>query len=315
MSHGYPSPSHQKGLTITRRRRRRERLIGQYLTFENIGNAPGRINFKVNCYLEKSDIYTLFYRINGGEWVSQDFDIDINVQVNTDFPNVDINPGDIVEYKVEEMPYFIDDLGGSLYLQFLPNFSAKVSGNIHSIFCPDFATNYQGKFYALFSYSSVVDARDLILPAARYNSYGYMFQGCTGLTAAPELPATTLAEYCYSGMFHGCTSLTTAPELPATTLASNCYSNMFYGCTSLTAAPELPATTLVTKCYEQMFQGCTNLNYIKAMFTTEPSTTYTSNWVNGVASTGTFVKNASASWTTTGVNGVPTGWTVETTSE
>ena len=34
-------------------------------------------------------------------------------------------------------------------------------------------------------------------------------------------------------MFGGCTSLTKAPELPATTLASSCYSNMFDGCSSL----------------------------------------------------------------------------------
>jgi len=31
----------------------------------------------------------------------------------------------------------------------------------------------------------------------------------------------------------GCTSLTTAPELPATTLVTCCYDHMFYGCTSL----------------------------------------------------------------------------------
>jgi hypothetical protein len=61
-----------------------------------------------------------------------------------------------------------------------------------------------------------------------------------------------------------------------------------------------------------MFNGCTNLNYIKALFTTTPSTSYTWNWVQGVASTGTFVKSTSATWTTTGVNGIPTGWTVET---
>ena len=55
--------------------------------------------------------------------------------------------------------------------------------------------------------------------------------------------------YCYNGMFNGCTSLTTAPELPATTLANNCYSMMFWNCTSLTQAPELPATTLAERCY------------------------------------------------------------------
>ena len=34
-------------------------------------------------------------------------------------------------------------------------------------------------------------------------------------------------------MFYGCTSLTTAPALPATTLAESCYECMFADCTSL----------------------------------------------------------------------------------
>lgn len=65
-----------------------------------------------------------------------------------------------------------------------------------------------------------------------------------------------MADYCYSYMFYGCTSLTAAPSLPATTLASSCYSHMFYGCTGLTAAPSLPATTLAGSCYSYMFYGC-----------------------------------------------------------
>ena len=144
--------------------------------------------------------------------------------------------------------------------------------------------------------------------------YGNMFQGCTSLTTAPSLPATTLVGNCYYEMFYGCTGLTTAPELPATTLADHCYYGMFYGCTGLTTAPELPATALADYCYSNMFRGCTNLNYIKAMFTTTPSASYTGNWVNGVASSGTFVKNSAASWNVTGNNGVPTGWTVQTAS-
>jgi hypothetical protein len=31
------------------------------------------------------------------------------------------------------------------------------------------------------------------------------------------LPVMNLGNYCYSNMFYGCSSLTTAPELPATT--------------------------------------------------------------------------------------------------
>ena len=153
-----------------------------------------------------------------------------------------------------------------------------------------------------------------VLPATTLadGCYEGMFQDCTSLTTAPELPITTLADGCYSQMFYGCTSLTVAPELPATILVQSCYSYMFYGCTSLTVAPELSATTLTSDCYSFMFMGCRSLNYIKAMFTTTPSGTYTNNWVSNVAATGTFVKNAAATWTTTGVNGIPTGWTVET---
>ena len=155
-----------------------------------------------------------------------------------------------------------------------------------------------------------------VLPATTLRDFCYtnMFDGCTNLTTAPELPATTLVSSCYRSMFSGCTSLVNAPVLPATTLASSCYLGMFVGCTSLTTAPVLPATTLASSCYRGMFQNCRSLNYIKAMFTTTPSDTYTQNWVSGVASSGTFVKNSAAEWDVTGVNGIPTGWTVETAS-
>ena len=89
--------------------------------------------------------------------------------------------------------------------------------------------------------------------------YRGMFGACTSLAVAPDLPATTLATYCYYSMFNGCTSLTTAPELPATTLANECYYYMFNGCKSLTTAPELPATTLAQSCYTYMFSNCTSL--------------------------------------------------------
>ena len=110
------------------------------------------------------------------------------------------------------------------------------------------------------------------LPATTLASwcYGSMFKDCTALTTAPALPATTLASYCYQSMFYGCTALTTAPSvLPATTLAINCYHSMFRGCTSLTTAPELPATTLAERCYYEMFRGCTSLASAPAL----PATT------------------------------------------
>lgn len=85
--------------------------------------------------------------------------------------------------------------------------------------------------------------------------YCGMFEGCTALTQAPALPATTLTGSCYQQMFSDCTSLTKAPTLPATTLAINCYRSMFNRCTSLIKAPsELPAITLADSCYRFMFE-------------------------------------------------------------
>lgn len=88
--------------------------------------------------------------------------------------------------------------------------------------------------------------------------YSGLFLGCTNLTSAPELPATTLSSYCYHSLFSG-TGLTSAPKLPATVLTDYCYSYMFYGCVNLIEAIELPAITLISNCYRQMFDGCTKL--------------------------------------------------------
>lgn len=159
--------------------------------------------------------------------------------------------------------------------------------------------------------TSLTTTPELQATALANNCCYAMFYGCTSLTAAPSLPATTLAPRCYYLMFRECTALTQAPALPATTLVESCYNQMFYGCKSLTTAPELPSTTLVKDCYNNMFNDCRKLNYVKAMFTTTPSNNYTSNWLTNVSSTGTFVKNGAATWNVTGVNGIPTGWTVQ----
>ena len=86
---------------------------------------------------------------------------------------------------------------------------------------------------------------------------------------------------------------------------------MFYACPLFTTAPELPVTTLARNCYEEMFYGCSSLNYIKMLATDISATNCLTNWVTDVASSGTFVKDASATLPT-GENGIPNGWTVET---
>ena len=158
-------------------------------------------------------------------------------------------------------------------------FKCKVYGNIMSLrdetgFATTTPSLTTSCFKSLFNSNSyLTDASGLLLPATDLTNatycYKQMFDGCTGLTTAPVLPATTLTMYCYQGMFYGCTSLTTAPTLPATTLALSCYSQMFYGCKGLTTAPALPATTLANNCYYCMFQGCTGLTTAPAL----PATT------------------------------------------
>ena len=191
--------------------------------------------------------------------------------------------------------------------------------------------------YIFFGSKFLYDAQELKLPNdATESCYCNTFKGCASLTIAPILPATTLSDNCYYGMFYNCSSLVSAPELPATTMKNNCYAHMFTncssltkapsilpatdlqygcyqhmfdGCSSLTKAPELPATILTTMCYSNIFVGCTQLNYIKALFTMADGE-FIGNWLNGVSPTGTFVKNASATWTKEQA-GIPTGWTVQ----
>ena len=303
-----------------------------YLTFKAL--TAGTILWKsIGTGMAK----TIEYSINNGAWTS--------ITATSAGEPITVAVNDMVRLRGTNSTYAKDKSNYSGFEGGTATYD--IEGNIMSLLYGD---NFVGNntltgtynFCSMFKLSNSVSAENMILPATTLvqNCYQGMFNDCTGLTTAPELPAIRLANYCYSAMFYGCTSLTIAPELPATTLASGCYSSMFKGCTSLTTAPVLPATTLANSCYGYMFDGCTSLttapvlpattlvtycyyymfkdctrlNYIKAMFTTTPSKTYTENWVSGVASTGTFVKNSAATWTTTGVNGIPTGWTVETAS-
>lgn len=174
----------------------------------------------------------------------------------------------------------------------------------------EFKSNITDVFRSLFTgCTTLVDAKGLALPATTLVSSCYrgMFDGCATLQYAPKLPATTLADSCYKNMFNGCVILQYAPELPATTLANNCYSWMFQNNKRLTTAPDLNATTYTQHCYDGMFRYCSNLNHIQCLLS--PAYIFTS-WVDGVAATGTFVKNPEEHSWPEGKDGIPTGWTV-----
>lgn len=147
----------------------------------------------------------------------------------------------------------------------------SAQGNIMSLLNRDFSTplTFYG-FFALFEgCTSLLSAPELPATTMEQGCYFGMFSECTGLTSAPELPANVLANNCYGWMFKGCSALTSAPELPATEMVSYCYNNMFANCTSLKFAPELPATRLDMGCYHCMFEGCTSLTSAPELPATE----------------------------------------------
>lgn len=114
--------------------------------------------------------------------------------------------------------------------------------------------------------------------------------------------------FAFYSLFKGCTSLTKAPVLPATTLVEGCYDAMFVGCRFLKKAPELPATILVTMCYDQMFFGCSKLKEVRISATTT-ATDALKNWLRSVSDTGDFYCDPNATiFPKDSESGIPSGW-------
>ena len=247
---------------------------------------------------------SLAYSVNDGEWVN--FDAETTLTLVTD-DEVKVKCIANAYTRRSDSPMF----GGTC--------EYEVYGNVMSLLYGD---DFEGQSVLTTQYSlralfynqtNLKNAENLILQATTlvYACYQNMFRGCSSLTTAPQLPSTTLDYCCYDYMFRDCTSLVEAPELPATTLVYACYQYMFYGCTSLTKAPQLPATTLADSCYQLMFYNCSNLNYIKMLATDISANGCLFNWVSGVASSGTFVKNAAMTSLPNGASGIPEEWDVQ----
>ena len=230
-----------------------------YLTF----SSPNSFTLAVNDATKHWD-GTLEYFASDKTWATWDG--------TTTLSSID-NNGDNVLYLRGTGNTVIT---GGISRWVLTGFKIKCIGNIENLL--DYTTVKSGLhptmadgcYYGMFQgCTALTQAPDL--PATTLATYCYygMFQGCTALIQAPYLPAITLANYCYRAMFKDCTSLIQAPYLPAITLANSCYYEMFTGCTSLTQAPTLPATTLANYCYNGMFQGCTSLIQAPAL----PATT------------------------------------------
>ena len=220
-----------------------------YVTFK----ADGEQKFKMITYGDYS-ISRLEYSVNNGKWQNVEKDIPVTfggTNGTLRLRGTNIN-GTASLWDAFSTITFTD-----------PNVKVACTGDIRTLLDwrnYNIVETNNAMFCNLFNGCSVLtSAPELPAKELADNCYSGMFSGCTSLTAAPELKATTLARSCYSSMFSRCTSLEKAPELKATELAPSCYYNMFYGCTSLTTAPELKATTLEYGCYSSMFSDCTSL--------------------------------------------------------
>ena len=168
-------------------------------------------------------------------------------------------------------------------------------------------------FSSLFKDQTALREADRLRFEAISNSeqcYASMFEGCSNLLSAPELPAIILGHSPYRYMFRNCSSLVKAASiLPATTLSGWTYANMFQGCTSLIDAPELPAETLIDNCYWYMFYSCTSLKTVRCRAkVTAKNATYS--WLYGVKTVGNLYGHSEYGWSS-GISGIPTSWTFE----
>ncbi len=285
------------------------------LTFEAVEAGSITVNWE---QWSTPSLDGIEYQLNGGEWTDAAWGTPITLAAN-----------DKVCLRGDNGTCYDEATWAGFHIE--SQNDCYVYGNMMSLIDKDgFATNTTltepYAFFHLFQRSDYEPAttirnhptKDIVLPATTltYNCYDGLFADCQGITRAPQLPATTLADWCYCMMFSG-TSITEAPALPATTLTNACYSDMFMNCTSLAAAPELPAPTLVEGCYSSMFSGCSSLGYVKCLATDISADYCTTGWLSGVAATGTFVKAAAMNGWPVGadesenVNGIPEGWTVD----
>ena len=189
----------------------------------------------------------------------------------------------------------------------------NISGNILSLLSDNFEniTTIPSSycFTGLFANAKIVDASQLKMPLTNDFCYRNIFYQST-MTVAPKVLPTANGNGAYFNAFSNCKSLIVPPELPATTLGANCYCGMFDSCSNLQSAPTLPFTgEIPSNGYRTMFKGCGKIDYIKSLHTSQKSGGMYQ-WVQNVAATGIFVKNINATWTDTGVSGVPTGWTL-----
>ena len=238
---------------------------------------------------------TVEYRINGGEWTAY----------TTTRQGVKINvvSGDVVEWRGTNASYATSHKNAGNFCTF-----GGVDEN-------DFLNSGGTALFNVYgNIMSLVYGDNFIGQTALTGTYNFaaMFNRCYTVISAEHLilPAMTLTNSCYRSMFSHAHELTVMPDLPATTLADYCYAYAIEQ-TKITKTCVLPAEVIPASGYYAMFIMCSGLSEITCLATNTGATACTTSWVSGVAETGVFYKNPSMTgWTKNSVKGIPSGWTV-----
>lgn len=253
-----------------------EALIKCPLSFDIL--TSGNITWKAsNSSLTK----TIQYRKNYGEWTS--------ITSTTGGVSISVDAGDLIQFRGDNSAYG----NSSYYNSFGSTADFNVWGNIMSLIN---STSYATltTLSSSYTFRALFTGNNYLLDATRL-----------------QLPATTLATYCYYSLFYNCKYLVKGVKiLPATTLANHCYRSMYSGCSSLERGSDILASSLVSYSLYYMHSNCTSLKYIKCLATSGiNSSSSTTNFTNNVPAGGVFVKASSASWPT-GTTGIPSGWEI-----
>ena len=159
-----------------------------YVTFK----ANEEQKFKMNTF--NYTIKGLQYSVNGGDW-----------------KNV-----------VQDEEVTFGGKNGDLHLRGTNTNGTATNGSQHSYIT---FTNRTVNVTCTGDIRTLLDWRNYNTVETQNARFCYLFYNCKVLTSAPELPATTLADYCYKNMFYGCVKLSSVTMLAPSdqiTSASDC---------------------------------------------------------------------------------------------
>lgn len=206
--------------------------------------------------------------------------------------------------------------------EFITNDRIELNGNVMSLLfggqCDSHRdlTGYDYAFYKLFYNCNVMAYQDIINDIDVLSPYcfAYMFGGDARHGNTFEFGIKDydyIAPYSFYNFMSnlGMELYEDFCYVDCTKTAPHCFDGMFAN-TELHGI-KLAFERLSDGCCDNMFSGCSSLTRIDTKMMDAPSEQYCSNWVDGVAESGIFVKNDNAVWDDEyGVSAIPEGWDV-----